>query len=106
MFNVRAEVKEITIGDALISAYAQLRILGDYLIMADLWFPEQVIHIFYRNSLSYIMSAVNKGQGPGEIANLEAVEVDEIQRSFYVSDLGKYRIFKYKLTSVRPKRLN
>ncbi|GHU54493.1 hypothetical protein FACS189411_01240 [Bacteroidia bacterium] len=100
VINIRAEVKEIMTDDALIGSYAHLYILGEYLIIADLRSSEQVIHIFDKRTLHYLLSAVNKGLGPGELANMGPIGVDEAQRRLYVSDFGKYKVFDYQIDSL------
>jgi hypothetical protein len=61
---------------------------------------DELIHIFDKNSFDHVISAIYRGQGPGEIANLGEIVIDEAHRRFYISDQGKQRIFSYALDSL------
>jgi hypothetical protein len=100
--NVREKVKEIVIPeeDVMIGSFARLYLMGDYLIIADQRSPDKFIHLFDKNRFGYVTSTAYRGQGPGEIANLGTIGVDEVNRIFFVSDHGKQRIFGYELDSV------
>jgi hypothetical protein len=100
IFNVRAEVKEITTGNALIGSNTRMYILSEYIVIADYTSPDEVIHILDKNSFHYLLSAVNKGQGSGELTRLIHIGVNEPQRRFYASDYGKYKIFDYQIDSL------
>jgi hypothetical protein len=98
--NVRDKVKEIVIEDVLINSYSMLYLIGDYLIIMDYKSMDEFIHIFDKNSFKHVISAIPKGQGPGEIVNIGHIEADEANRRFFVTDHGKQRIFSYALDSV------
>jgi hypothetical protein len=98
--NVHDKLVEFNEEEVLINSLVQLSILGDYLIIADYKAYDQFIHLFDKNSFSHVTSIADRGQGPGEIANLLYLAVDEINRAFYVTDEGKQSIFAYPLDSV------
>jgi WD40 repeat protein len=98
--NVHDKLVEFNKEEVLISSSVQLAILGDYLIITDTKSSDKFIHLFDKKSFSHVTSIADRGQGPGEIANLAYVAVDEINRAFLVSDYGKQSIFAYPLDSV------
>jgi hypothetical protein len=100
IIDVREKVKEIRIEDILISQTARLYLMDNYLIIGDYRSPDKYIHLFDRETFSYITSLADRGQGPGEITNMGHIEPNEAQRKFYVSDHGKQTIFSYDLDSV------
>jgi len=102
VFRAKEKVKEIVIpeNDVLIGAFPGLFILNDYLIIRDSRSTGKLIHIFNKNTFKYITSVADKGQGPGEIANIGNIACDEANRKFYVSDHGKQEILSYDLDSV------
>ncbi|MDR3260403.1 MAG: 6-bladed beta-propeller, partial [Tannerella sp.] len=92
--NVRDKVKEIVIPeeDVLIGSFPQLYLMGDYLFIVDYKSPDKLIYLFDKNSFSLVISVADMGQGPGEIARIGHIGVDEVNRIFYVTDHGKQRI--------------
>lgn len=100
IIDVRERINEIKIENIEIGSIANLYLIGDYLIISDPRSNDKLIHIFDKNSFSYLTSAAYKGEGPGEITNMGHVGIDESRRLFYVSDHGKQRIFSYNLDSV------
>lgn len=100
IINVRQKIKEIKIEDVLISGSNRLQLMNDYLIISDYNSIDKLIHLFDKNSFNYLTSTTYRGQGPGEIANLGYVAVNEPNRLFYVTDHGKQKIFTYNLDSV------
>lgn len=100
VLNVRNEIKEIEIEDVLIGRTVQTQIIDNYLIIGDYRSPDKLIHLFDKNDFHYIASAAYQGQGPGEIANMGHIAIDEAHGKFYVSDHGKQKIFSYDLDSV------
>ena len=99
IINVRDKIKEIVIEDVLINDLSWPQIVDDYLFIKDHQSVNELIHIFDKNNFEYITSTVFKGPGPGEIANIGHVAEDKINRKFYVSDYGKYKIYSYDLDS-------
>lgn len=100
VINVRDQIKEIEIEDVLIGSLAPLYLVNDYLFIMDVMGYDKLIHIFNKNDFGYVKSIANKGQGPGEIANIGHIAADKTNRVFYVTDHGKQRIFSYNLDSV------
>lgn len=98
--NVRDKIKEIVIEDLLINNYSRVQIIDNYLFIKDHKAANELIHIFDKDNFKYITSTGLKGQGPGEIARVGYVVEDKVNRKFYVTDEGKYKIFSYDLDSV------
>ncbi|GBU08815.1 hypothetical protein AwDysgo_21460 [Bacteroidales bacterium] len=93
-------ISEIEIDDVLIGPVARLYLIDDYLIISDPKSLDKLIHIFNKNTFSYVTSTAYRGQGPGEITRMGHIEANESQRIFYVSDHGKQIIVPYNLDSV------
>jgi hypothetical protein len=101
VINVREKVKELVFGDVLINDNSRARlIIDDYLFISDSKSVSEMIHVFDKNNFNYIKSFADRGQGPGEIANIGHIAWDKVNRLLYVSDHGKQRIFSYQLDSV------
>ncbi|RHR58869.1 6-bladed beta-propeller [Parabacteroides sp. AF17-28] len=98
--NVRDRIKEIDMGDVLISRYSGPSILDQYLIIGDYWTKDTVVFIFDKNNFRHICSTALKGPGPDEITNFGSVGINEKKREFYLTDHGKKKIFTYSLDSV------
>jgi hypothetical protein len=97
---VQEKIKEITIEDVLIGRINSLYMMDDYLVISNPQYMEGVIHLFNKKDFQYITSFGSIGQGPGEIANMGAIGINEAERLFYVSDHGKQNIVTYSLDSV------
>ncbi len=69
------------------------------MFITDYKTANEFVHIFDKNNFKYITSIAPRGQGPGEIARIGSIEEDKMNRKFYVSDFGKYKIFSYDLDS-------
>ncbi|MDR1913309.1 MAG: TolB-like 6-bladed beta-propeller domain-containing protein [Clostridiales bacterium] len=100
IIQVRDKVEEIKIEEPLINSFNRLYLMDDYLIIQDLRGLDKLIHLFDKNNFAYIGSIAERGQGPNEITNMGLITIDEAQRSFYVADHGKQKIFSYDLDSV------
>ena len=98
--NVRDKVKELEIKDVLTSSIAGVSIIGDYLLISDYTSSSKFIHIFDKNTFKFIISAVSKGRGPGEIIRLGHVGVGDTDRVFYATDYGKQKVFRYDIDSI------
>ena len=98
--DVNSKVKEIRMDDVLIGSYARLFVMGDYLIIGDYKSSDRLVRIFDKNTFQYLTSVANIGQGPGEITVMGHIGIDEKNRTFYVTDHGKMKIFSYELDSV------
>lgn len=95
--NVRDRIKEIDMGDVLISRYSGPSILDQYLIIGDYWAKDTVVYIFDKNDFHHICSTALKGPGPDEITNFGSVGINEKKREFYLTDHGKNKLFTYSL---------
>jgi hypothetical protein len=98
--DVKKNIKELVFEDVLINANAWACLIDDYLLIKDHKSVNKMIHIFDKNNFNYITSFADRGQGPGEIANIGHIAWDKVNRLLYVSDHGKQRIFSYQLDSV------
>lgn len=98
--NVRDKVMEIEMDDVFIGSISRLFLIDKYLVISDPKSYDELIHLFDRKNFSYLGSAVDKGEGPGEVANMGYVGVNESERLLYISDHAKQRIFSYQLDSI------
>ena len=98
--NVREKIKEIQMGDVLVSSSNSLYLICDYLIIQDSKSPDKILHLFDKNQFDHVVSTGIKGEGPGEITIIGHIGIDELNRRFYLTDFGKYKIFSYDLDSV------
>lgn len=98
--DVHDKVKEIVIDDVLISIYSDLNLVDNYLVITDWKGGDKLIHLFDKNTFYHVVSSTSMGQGPGEIANLGKLFVNEKLREFYVFDLGKLNVLSYQLDSL------
>jgi hypothetical protein len=74
--------------------------MDDYLIISDYKSPDEIIHLFDKNTFRYLASTAPRGQGPGEIVELGHIAIDEANHIFQVIDYGKYQVFGYHPDSV------
>ncbi|WP_080904334.1 6-bladed beta-propeller [Parabacteroides sp. Marseille-P3160] len=102
VIHVREQVKTIRINeeDVMIGSVSRLYLIDNYLLISSKSIDNKLIHIFDRNNFKFITSICDFGQAPGEITNIGHIAINESNRSFYVSDHGKQRIFSYDLDSV------
>lgn len=100
IIHVNDQIKEIEIEEVLIGNLTRSYVMDDYLIICDVRGWDKLIHIFNKKDFSYLSSTAEIGQGPGEIAIIGHIGINEKDRVFYVSDHGKQRIFSYALDSV------
>ena len=98
--DVAKRIKNIDISEKEISVFGTPYILNDYLIISDYKSPDKLIHIFDKNTFSYLTSVGEWGEGPGEIANMGSIVPDESDNTFYVIDYGRQRILSYPMDSV------
>lgn len=102
--NVHDKVKEIVIEDVLVSDLCGVSLIDKYLIISDHKSSDDQIHLFDKNTFTHIASIAPKGQGPGEIANMGYLAMDEAHQRFFVTDHGKNKIYSYPLDSVLANR--
>lgn len=98
--NVNKEIKKIKIEEKDISIFGIPYILNEYLIISDYKSPDKLIHLFNKNTFSYITSVGNRGEGPGEIANMGSIIANKKEDEFYVIDHGRQKILSYKVDSI------
>jgi hypothetical protein len=98
--NVHDRIKEIEMEDVLISPLNRLYVTKDYLLISDFNSPDEQIHLFNKGDFSHVTSIAPKGQGPGDLANMGQIAIDDVNDVFFVSDHGKQKIFSYELDSV------
>ncbi len=99
---VKEEIKEIDMDDVMIGSIARLSIVNNFLIIKDSKSLDLLVHLFDRKNAAYkyISSAIPRGQGPGEIANIGYIGVNSKKNEIYVSDHGKLKIFTYPIDSI------
>ena len=97
---IKDKIKEIKLDNILIGGVIRLYPINEYLIIEDYKSLDKQIHIFNKKEFKYITSIAKKGQGPGEVANIGYIGIDEVNRRFYVSDHGKQKIFIYQIDSI------
>jgi hypothetical protein len=98
--NVHDKVKEIPMEEPPISNINFIYLMADYLMISDYKSPSELLHLFDRKTFNHVGSFIPRGQGPGEIARIGHIGVDEARRKFYVSDHGKQKVFSYYLDSL------
>lgn len=93
-------MKEIPMEEILISGFANINLLDDYLIINDHRARDKQIHLFDKNTFQPIVSTTRIGQGPKEITNLLNIVPDEKNRRFFAIDAGKQKLLIYELDSL------
>lgn len=93
-------IKKIRIDEPIIGSVARLYLNDKYLIIGDYKSQNNQILIFNKNNYKYLASTAPKGVGPGEIANMGYITIDDKKELFYVSDHGKQKIFTYCFDSI------
>ncbi|RHR91212.1 6-bladed beta-propeller [Parabacteroides sp. AF14-59] len=100
IMNIHDKIEEIQMEDILISNISRIHLIKDYLVIGDYKAPDKLINIFDKKTFKYITSSTYQGLGPGEIANMGYIGVDEDKNKLFVSDHGKQKIFYYDLDSI------
>jgi hypothetical protein len=54
-----------------------MSIMDDYLMIRDYHSPEKLVYFFDRHTFEYLGNFIPRGQGPGEVANIGHIAVDE-----------------------------
>ncbi|MDR2146757.1 MAG: 6-bladed beta-propeller [Tannerella sp.] len=98
--NVHDQIREIPMEEVLISSISRLYLVDNYLIIMDANPYDKYIHLFDKNDFHPVMSAISRGQGPGEIVMMGYIGAVEGSRTFYITDHGKLKIFGYELDSL------
>ncbi|MDR1335834.1 MAG: 6-bladed beta-propeller [Tannerella sp.] len=86
--------------DILTGSQSSLYLIDNYLFIKDNTSFDALLHIVNKNSFSHAVSVIPRGQGPGEITSPGSIVFDKVNRKFYFTDLGKYKIFSYDLDSL------
>lgn len=100
IIQVKDLLKEIDTDSIMLSSTFTPYIIGDYLLVADYKSYDHLIHIFDKNNFKYVTSTAYWGQGPGEIARMGVIGIDNAGRKFNITDYGKNVVFSYNLDSV------
>ena len=100
VIDVKQDIREVPIEDVDISAWGKPYLLNDYLLLSDVMSYDKLIHIFDKNTFKYLTSVGNKGQGPGEIANLVNIIPDEKANTFYAIDYGNLGLLSFPMDSI------
>lgn len=86
--------------DIILGRSSRAYITGDYLVFSDYSSGDKKVHLYGKNSLKYIASIGNTGQGPGEIISLGNVFVNGDGNKLYVTDFGHMCIYGYDTDSL------
>ena len=86
--------------DIFLGQTSRAIISGDYLLLCDYSSADKKIHLFDKNKLEYLTSIGDTGQGPGEIANMGNVYVNENSDKLYVTDFGHNCIYSFDIDSM------
>lgn len=100
VIDVHEQIVEIPMRNIIISSYANLYSMGNYIIIKDYKSPEALIYLFEKENFKCVANVTPLGQGPGEIANIGDIILDEKKGKFYVFDHGKQQLFSYDLDSL------
>lgn len=100
VIDVHGRVKEIKTGNIFLNSYSDVYKLNKYIIVCEYNSYENQIYLFDRDNFNFVVSTAPVGQGPGEIANIGFIAIDEINHVFYVNDNGKQKIFSYPIDSI------
>lgn len=106
--NVKFQIKEIAVNenDVLIGRTSRVYLLKDYLLIADFRSSDKFIHIFDNRNFKYLCSIGDRGEGPTELANPGHIATDTNAGKFYVTDIGKMKIFSFDIDSVLKDPIN
>ena len=100
VINVKDKLVQFNSDDIFIGSISSLFITDDYLIIVDHKTVDHYLHFFDKKNFTYITGVITRGQGPGEIANIGHIEVNNAAREIFVSDHGKQKIFSFKIDSL------
>ncbi|MBQ6746644.1 MAG: 6-bladed beta-propeller [Bacteroidaceae bacterium] len=98
---VKKNVKLLEPDSVLLSDFSYIKVLGNYLAIPDLKSSGKLVHLFDKETLSYIASAGNLGQGPREISSIAAVAYDEKDDCLQVVDYGSKNVYSFNMDDVR-----
>lgn len=98
IFNI--EDKIVDIKTDLIYGTSALYIMDDILIIEEIKPILKGIHLFNKNTFEYLTSTGIIGRGPGEIALLGRLGIDQKNGVIWVQDHGKRVMWKFPLDSI------
>lgn len=84
----------------LLLGQSDLRIVGDHLLVHDIFSIDEGFHFFDKKSFKYIGSGGKKGQGPGEIINYRNINIilnEDDYSSFFVYDYSQLALYEYSI---------
>ncbi|MCU0344998.1 MAG: TolB-like 6-bladed beta-propeller domain-containing protein [Ignavibacterium sp.] len=98
---VSVEDKIIDIKPEIIFGNSLLYIIDNVLIVQEME-PERQksIHLFDKNTFSYITSTGFIGRGPGEVASMGRIGIDRKNRILWVQDHGNKVMWKFPMDSI------
>lgn len=100
VINVKGKVVPLDFDEVLVSSSSYIKVLGDYIVIADGQSPDKLIHLFKKDTFDYIGSTGDLGQGPEEIAALAGLAYDVNRKELQVADYGNRRIYGFNIDSV------
>ena len=95
--DVKDQIKEVDVGDLLLSEHISPTILGNYLAIIDPHSYDNMIYIFDSKTFKYLGSTCRHGQGPGEVVSIGDIMWNEDKKEFYLPDYGSYKIYGFDL---------
>lgn len=99
IFSVKDKI--IDIKPEIVFGNSLLYILDNYLIVQEMEpEKEKSIHLFDKNTFSYITSTGYTGRGPGEIPSMGRLGIDRKNRILWVQDHGNKAMWKFPLDSI------
>ena len=98
--NVHDRVQAFDPGDFLFSRVAVLTVMGDYLVIQDSRNQEKLYHLYDRNSLRFLCSTGDKGQGPSELSGPWTPMYDRQRHKFYAVDPNYKKVFSFDIDSM------
>ncbi|MBQ6745570.1 MAG: 6-bladed beta-propeller [Bacteroidaceae bacterium] len=99
--SVKDNIKLIETDSILISDFSYIKVLGDYAVIPDLKSSDKLVHLFDKETMAYIASTGDLGQGPGEISSIAGVAYDNDRDCLQVVDYGSKNIYNFVVDSVK-----
>ena len=98
--DVQKDIHIIEPEDVIISRVSYLKVMGDYIVIPDRQSPSKLVHLFDKNTIKYIGSTGDLGQGPDEISSMASVAYDKNRNELQVVDYGSRRIYCFNIDSI------
>ncbi|MCH7411056.1 TolB-like 6-bladed beta-propeller domain-containing protein [Belliella sp. DSM 111904] len=81
--------------------FPHLTIIGDFLFVTDLATSiGKGVHIYNKNTMNYITSTCELGEGPGEITRIGEIAKSYNNKEFWMPDFAKLQAFKFDIDSL------